>query len=513
MYRALSAVLNMLSSRDGGIESWLVCLTDGVSDTCEYHNFQQQLMASPPNLHMISIGINLSAQYEQNLQNLCQKFGVGDPKGFFVRSDGSTTGMDNAFAIVKSRIPVSQTFAQDGALSDDECHEYILHYLPSFVHPNDMISQSFWIRFLYRRVKVFDNNDSFNYNETQDTLGGSLMEVMLSEVKLLLGKNLRRDWLDTNHAQLIYDFANPAAPEFRLICTAPEKIDSSLRQKLSSLQLPGFFIPTKADLGKRSALDRFLSQALDIPLQRRTDGTDVLQCIDDSGFILTLDFTMKLLSIHERVACRIPCLIEGETGVSKSALTKMYAILRNSSLLHKARVQTATDLDDVEHELRGLELNISDESSTGERLRQTLLDRADDIDFGQTMLQLLHNKMSSRPPIFAEPTTKDTASAKALLDFFTQAVPEKTFFNIDVDSSLTEDDFVEFFIEIRAVAQRLQQCDATVVVFLDGTFILHDKIMLAAQKLNLHFTLQNRDKHIIRSRSVEGSRDRSQHSW
>lgn len=317
MYSALSNVLYILSRRDATVESWVVCLTDGVSDSSDYDSFRQQLMRSAANLHVISVGINLRAGYEQNLVDLSQKYAMTDPKGFFVRSDGTTAGMNNAFEVVKSRIPVSQTFDHDGVMSDDDCRQYMARYLPTFVQPDDMISQSFWIRFLYRRVNVFDNNDSFNYNEKHDSLGSSLMEVMLSEVERLLGENLRRDWLDTNHAQLIYDFTDPKAPEFRLVCTAPDQLDPELRQKLSRLDLPGFRIPTTSDLDQRETLDRFLSQALDVPLQTKDDGSQVLQCIDDNGFILTLDFTMKLLSIHERIACRIPCLMEGETGVSK----------------------------------------------------------------------------------------------------------------------------------------------------------------------------------------------------
>lgn len=55
-----------------------------------------------------------------------------------------------------------------------------------------------------------------------------------------------------------------------------------------------------------------------------------LKCIDEQGFVLNLDFTMKLLNIHERIAYCLPCIMEGEIRVSKTALTKMYNILRNS---------------------------------------------------------------------------------------------------------------------------------------------------------------------------------------
>ena len=80
--------------------------------------------------------------------------------------------------------------------------------------PDDMLGRKFWIESLYRRVKVFDNNKHFNYNETHDALGSSLMEVMLSEAERLMSANHNKNWKDSNHEQPIYDFTKPDTPEF-----------------------------------------------------------------------------------------------------------------------------------------------------------------------------------------------------------------------------------------------------------------------------------------------------------
>lgn len=468
MYQALSNVLDSLSGRDQSIESWVVCLTDG--ETADRDNlFRPQLMATPFNLNIVVVGINLDQDYEQYLREMCGKYActaVTETKGFFLMSDETTAGIDRAFNVVKSKIPVSQTFDHDGALSDEECRHYIARYLPSYVAPEDMILKSFWIRFLYRRVKVFDQNESFNYNETHDALGSSLMEVMLSEVERLLGENQRRDWLATNHPQLIYDFSNPNAPEFRLICTAPDELDPELLRKLSSLDLPGFHVPTKAELDRRGILVLFLSQALEVPLQ------EVSQCIDDSGFILTLDFTMKLLNIHERVACRVPCLLEGETGVSKTALTKMYSILRNSSLAQKARASTLQDLNEVEQQLLSEGFTLATSSTVSERLHKMI--SGDTNSVALRAFDLIHGKASGRSPLFAALPSPipghDFTVQEALetLELFDYSVLEKTFFEINVDASLTEKDFVLMFEEVRVTAKKLAGSDATVVVFLDG---------------------------------------------
>ena len=54
-----------------------------------------------------------------------------------------------------------------------------------------------------------------------------------------------------------------------------------------------------------------------------------LKLIDDSNYILTLDFALKMMNIHERRQCGMPVIIEGETGVGKTELLKMLSKLWN----------------------------------------------------------------------------------------------------------------------------------------------------------------------------------------
>ena len=78
----------------------------------------------------------------------------------------------------------------------------------------------------------------------------------------------------------------------------------------------------------REVLDKYLSRALNVELK---DGR--LKPIDDAGYVLTLDYTLKMLNIHERYRCGVPVIIEGETGVGKTALVQMLSVLWNHSLL------------------------------------------------------------------------------------------------------------------------------------------------------------------------------------
>ena len=79
----------------------------------------------------------------------------------------------------------------------------------------------------------------------------------------------------------------------------------------------------------RDVLDKYLSRALNIPLSRE----ERLSPIDEKQYVLTLDYTLKMLNINERYECGVPVIIVGETGVGKTALIEMLSQLWNHSWL------------------------------------------------------------------------------------------------------------------------------------------------------------------------------------
>lgn len=91
-----------------------------------------------------------------------------------------------------------------------------------------------------------------------------------------------------------------------------------------------FYFIFSSDLHTRQWLDDYLSRALSVPL----DENGLLKIIDDSGYVLTLDYTLKMLNIHERHECGMPVIIEGETGVGKTALVEVLSKLWNSAYLN-----------------------------------------------------------------------------------------------------------------------------------------------------------------------------------
>ena len=100
-------------------------------------------------------------------------------------------------------------------------------------------------------------------------------------------------------------------------------------------------------LYERSTLDEYLAKALSLPLSKVTEVVQVgidkkgkpiektcykrLKIIDDNNYVLTLDYTLKMINIHERRECGMPVIIEGETGVGKTELLKMLSKLWNYS--------------------------------------------------------------------------------------------------------------------------------------------------------------------------------------
>ena len=94
-------------------------------------------------------------------------------------------------------------------------------------------------------------------------------------------------------------------------------------------------------------MDEYLAKALSLPLSEVTQVVQVgidkkgkpieethykkLKIIDDNSYVLTLDYTLKMVNIHERRECGMPVIIEGETGVGKTELLKMLSKLWNYS--------------------------------------------------------------------------------------------------------------------------------------------------------------------------------------
>ncbi len=104
-----------------------------------------------------------------------------------------------------------------------------------------------------------------------------------------------------------------------------------------------------SDLYSRDCLDSLLSRALGVPLTK----TGRLAIVDDCRYVLTLDFALKMLNIHERAEGGVPVIIEGETGVGKTALIEMLSRLWNYALFSTWSVYKDRIMDFIKGKLQG----------------------------------------------------------------------------------------------------------------------------------------------------------------
>ena len=82
-------------------------------------------------------------------------------------------------------------------------------------------------------------------------------------------------------------------------------------------------------------LHEYLSTALGVRLNKNNE----LDVIKETKYVLTKDFTLKMLNIHERKECGMPVIIEGETGVGKTFLLEVLSLLWNESWKQHVRLQ------------------------------------------------------------------------------------------------------------------------------------------------------------------------------
>jgi hypothetical protein len=178
-----------------------------------------------------------------------------------------------------------------------------------------MLQQRYWVRYLHRRCQLLRTSNKFNKNERFERFGSTTMQVMLEEVERALCQDYQQDWSESNHQQLVY-WKEDGDIRWNLLMTRPDAMDGERAQLLQSLEM---HVPTTAQLRDRKVVETHLALGLGVRVKnaQRRDGFDVevgeLVAVDKARFHLTLDFAMKMLCMNERIACCVPCIMEGET--------------------------------------------------------------------------------------------------------------------------------------------------------------------------------------------------------
>ena len=81
-------------------------------------------------------------------------------------------------------------------------------------------------------------------------------------------------------------------------------------------------------LKDQKVLQKCLCTALQI---RKDPSQSEISVLKNQGYVLTLDYLLKMLSVHERQQCGMPVVISGETGVGKTFLLETLSKLYNHS--------------------------------------------------------------------------------------------------------------------------------------------------------------------------------------
>lgn len=340
----------LMGRHSPGRTRWIVALTDGVTgdDPTECHQILRS--GEGGSIHVLFITVNLGGQYADPIRRTCMR---SDHDGMFA-ADGGADALAQAWQQVGERLTVSEQIEKQGAdITPGESEELLRKYMKlDGEHGHwSRLKQMHWIRYLYRRCGILAASEKFNRNQDMEGFGSTTMKVMLEEVELALADDYQVDWHGSNHEQLVYcktlarlDGEDVVDYKWSILATNPDAEDEAWQTRCELLRSLNMTVPTKADLsrGDRRVLDAYLANGLGIALSdKRTEQStsgDVfdfeigtLPLIDDKRFVLTLDFVMKMLCMNERIECRVPCIMEGETGVSKTALTRMLFMLKNEA--------------------------------------------------------------------------------------------------------------------------------------------------------------------------------------
>ena len=342
LWSAMHHAAEQLITGDTSRDKWLIALTDGASDDSpdRFAALQQRAAAEDINLHILFVTIEVRPHDERPIRAIVKP---GNGTQIFPAT-ATASKMEEAWAKVGEALTVSQQIEKLGVdLNEGECRQLLYKHMKLDSRSWSMLKQTHWVRYLYRRCNILRESDKFNKNTKFKQFGSTTMRIMLSEVEHALSDDYRTNWHEINHRQLVYwddTVAHPGGKPKRdfkwsLLATNRDRMEKSELDMLKSLQM---HVPTPEDLDRedRRVLDSYLAYGIGVPLSdpRVEKPFDMeigsLPEIDQENFVLTLDFVMKMLCINERIMCRVPCIVEGETGVSKTALTRMLFILKNS---------------------------------------------------------------------------------------------------------------------------------------------------------------------------------------
>ena len=353
MWTALNRALRGFGpSSDSNRRKVVVALTDGEAGDPQFaDSVQSSLKTTYQDVQIIFMTVNLSASNREDIRRRC----IRDDKRDILIDAQDGASLNAAWTTVGELLTVSERIMRQAAnITDQECLRLLKKYMKLDSHHRIWckFEQTFWVRYMHRRCQILAASERFNTNQ-KPTFGSTTMTIMLNEVDRVLSKDHRVDWHSIRHEQMVFrkqivvqaDGKQREDYSWSILCSNPNDQEPDWVQRKALLKNLGMQVPTVDDMGKsdRRVLDSYLAYGIGIELEDKcieysSSGSPFdfelgsLPLLNSCEFVLTLDFAIKLLTINERIECGIPCIIQGETGVSKTALTRMLFMLKNGSI-------------------------------------------------------------------------------------------------------------------------------------------------------------------------------------
>eukprot|EP00118_Oscarella_pearsei_P017416 m.172374 g.172374 ORF g.172374 m.172374 type:complete len:5617 (+) comp39084_c0_seq35:292-17142(+) len=222
---------------------------------------------------------------------------------------------------IDSRKSDSELLQVEDVKDEDEAREHVIEIaikrMLSNVDPLKKKIVRFSLQLLAKRFEVF-NTLVFKYEQLEH-LGSTLFNQFIDEVNYLCQSSLICSWPSCSQSFLLTEQGEVS---YYIFYRGDYK---RLRPQIRNL--------TKDGEDRLEAVSKYrrLEECIGWVLHLSPDRVAAL--VQKKRFVLTQEFAYKLILLHQRKEARASVVIEGETGVGKTFLLEMYAMMLNEGMM------------------------------------------------------------------------------------------------------------------------------------------------------------------------------------
>ncbi|EPY16656.1 hypothetical protein STCU_11075 [Strigomonas culicis] len=337
MWSAICDTSSLFPSESKKLQ-WIVVFSDGESGGTP---LTLKASSLTPNQSIVFLGVELQSHYERIVKEGLAPF---KKSHVHVMQSVSDSAIHRLFQLAAGHLFVSYFIeTQYRDMSLEECRS-VIESRVSEAGCTTQLQRNFWLQYMQRRHILLKGSDQFNLNETHQSHGSMTMRTMLSQAKLAVTVPDGVEKMDNSREEMIYwrekkTDGTCASENCRWSILPVDSVDDKARWEDTQKRFEGtgMYLPPPADLQRGDVLQSYVAHALDVPLCNATVQSDStgkefdfsIGTLPDDGFIWTRDFAFKMIRVNEQIECGVPCVLIGETGVSKTALLEECFKLKN----------------------------------------------------------------------------------------------------------------------------------------------------------------------------------------